>query len=509
VRAWLGHPAPRVRQAAGLLLAERDGMNVDTADAIIELLLTDDDLLRARARRCVSPGPRMAQTSVTTTGPRAVTRLALFAKEHRASAPGTTLVFRWHLERLLHDNPEALSAWCDAVERDGRDAAEVTIVDGLRWMTTPVWNLMLDRLRDGSPALQAAILRAVASLVQECADSDGDFDADKGKLRIDAARWQQLREVLGVIGQGPLPAGRLLPVTIDDVIETVDRVLDVTGGDLDEASGLRASRALRKAVETSFGEILSAGTEAEVRQGLCRLGRSRIVEPHSAEQAVIAVRARRERADADGRPWTGLLTEWARYLLSRPVRDDADLMERDLVLQALAAAAQVEPESFRERADQKALSRSLAEIGLHHDSYPGRAAAARLLGVLRYGSPVVFRTLQQMLHDTAVDVRKAAHQAILQLRSVDLGLIDDLGRALLGESATVAWAAAQLLGEIGENIRTPKPARDAIIAALTAAVEHPGSRRAVHFAFADAALPDMPELDDVCTETLRRVYRLG
>ena len=395
------------------------------------------------------------------------------------------------------------------MDLDGPQAPEVFIVAGIRWITTPVWKLLLDRLRSGSPALQASILRAVSNLVQECANSDGDFDATTGILRINQARWTQLYEVLGAIDPEPLLAGRLLPVVIDDVFETVDKELEARGGVLSAASGLRASQELRRMFETSFGAILAASTEAEVRQGLYRLGRSTATEPHAAEQAVIAVRNRRQRPDADGRPWTGLLTEWVRYLLSRRVRDSADLMERDVVLQALAAAAEVEPESFRDRADQKILSGSLAEVGLHHDSWPGRAAAARLLGVLRYGSPVVFRALQQMLRDTSVDVRKAAHQAILQLRSVDLGLINDLGGALSGQSVTVAWAAAQLLGEIGENIRTPKTARDAIIAALAAAVEDPRSRRAVHFAFADTALPEMPELDDVCTETLRRVYRLG
>ena len=509
VRTWLGHPAPGVRQVAGLLLAERDGMTVDSAASIIELLLAEDDLLRARARKCVIPGPTVMQMSVTTMGQPVVTQLAGFANKHRASAPGMALVFRWHLERLLQDDPQALSAWCDAVDLDGPQAPEVFIVAGIRWITTPVWKLLLDRLRSGSPALQASILRAVSNLVQECANSDGDFDATTGILRINQARWTQLYEVLGAIDPEPLLAGRLLPVVIDDVFETVDKELEARGGVLSAASGLRASQELRRMFETSFGAILAASTEAEVRQGLYRLGRSTATEPHAAEQAVIAVRNRRQRPDADGRPWTGLLTEWVRYLLSRRVRDSADLMERDVVLQALAAAAEVEPESFRDRADQKILSGSLAEVGLHHDSWPGRAAAARLLGVLRYGSPVVFRALQQMLRDTSVDVRKAAHQAILQLRSVDLGLINDLGGALSGQSVTVAWAAAQLLGEIGENIRTPKTARDAIIAALAAAVEDPRSRRAVHFAFADTALPEMPELDDVCTETLRRVYRLG
>ena len=509
VRTWLDHPVPGLRQVAGLLLAERDGTTVDSAPSIIELLLAEDDLLRARARKCVIPGPGVVQMSVTTTGPQVVTQLALFADKHRASAPGTALVFRWHLERMLHDDPEAVSAWCDAVDLVGPHAPEATIIAGIRWISTPVWKLLLDRLRSGSPALQASILRALSNLVQECADDDGDFSTVRGILRINSTRWAQVYEVVGAIDPESLLAVRLLPTVIDDVFETVDKVLEATGGALDKASGLRASQELRRTFETSFGAILAASTEDEVRQGLHRLGRSTITEPYGAEAAIVAVRDRRTRPDADGRPWTGLLTEWARHLLSRRVRDGADLMERDVVLQALAAAAAVEPESFRDRADQKILSRSLAEVGLQHDSWPGRAAAARLLGLLRYGSPVVFQALQQMLGDTSVDVRKAAHQAILRLRSVDLSLISDLGAALSGQSVTVAWAAAQLLGEIGENIRTPKTARDAIIAALAAAVEDPRSRRAVHFAFVDTALPEMPELDDVYTETLRRVYRLG
>jgi hypothetical protein len=69
--------------------------------------------------------------------------------------------------------------------------------------------------------------------------------------------------------------------------------------------------------------------------------------------------------------------------------------------------------------------------------------------------------------------RQAALEAILRLRSVDRLLIEDLVTALSGPSVTVAWAAAQLLGEIGENARTGKPARDTIIAALAQAVQDP------------------------------------
>ena len=304
---------------------------------------------------------------------------------------------RWHLERMLHDDPEAVSAWCDAVDLVGPHAPEATIIAGIRWISTPVWKLLLDRLRSGSPALQASILRALSNLVQECADDDGDFSTVRGILRINSTRWAQVYEVVGAIDPESLLAVRLLPTVIDDVFETVDKVLEATGGALDKASGLRASQELRRTFETSFGAILAASTEDEVRQGLHRLGRSTITEPYGAEAAIVAVRDRRTRPDADGRPWTGLLTEWARHLLSRRRRDGADLMERDVVLQALAAAAAVEPESFRDRADPKILSRSLAEVGLQHDSWPGRAAAARLLGLLRYGSPVVFQALQQML----------------------------------------------------------------------------------------------------------------
>ena len=60
-----------------------------------------------------------------------------------------------------------------------------------------------------------------------------------------------------------------------------------------------------------------------------------------------------------------------------------------------------------------------------------------------------------------------------------------------------------------ECVPEPKIVRGEIVSRLAAAIRDPQSQRTVHFAFADTAMPDMRELDDVFTETLRRVYRLG
>jgi hypothetical protein len=289
----------------------------------------------------------------------------------------------------------------------------------------------------------------------------------------------------------------------------VDSVLPDVGSAPDGASGRRASQALRAASVTSFGAILAAGEEAAVRQGLYRIGEARHSSIYTATQDLFLVRRRRLGPDRAEGPWTGLLTAWATQLLRRPSIGEVDATELNVVLEALAAAAHVEPESFRQHAHPTELSRRLAETGLRNGGFLGRAAAATLLGALRYGSPEVFEALRSMLHDSAVEVRQAAMEAILRLRRFDRRLIGDLTDVLSGPSVTVAWASAQLLGAIGENGSTPKGARDAIIAALAAAAEDPRSRRQVHFAYAETAMPEMPELDDVFTLTLRRVYRLG
>ena len=512
VRAWLEHSLPRARQVAALLLAERYRITDLSAESIAPLLIGQDDLLRSRARACVVPGHFTLQLSVSTMGPSAVTTLTEFAHEHYREAPGMTSVLNWNLALILHDDPDALSAWCDAAERAGSDGAPSAaswIVSGIRWISTPAWLRLLDRLREGSPALQATILHAIGTMLYLSTDKNGNFQGGGGGLRIDSTRWTQLYEVLRAIDPAPLRTHRLLPILVGDVFDTIDKVFADRIITLDGRSVFRATRTLRQESATSFGAILSADTEKEVRQGLYRLGETSIVQFGSAEWASTFARSRHRNANRVEGPWTAYLRAWAARLLEEKADDRVSRAELDLVLEALAGAARAEPESFRHGANTARLSHLLADAGPHHGYYPGRAAAATLLGLLRHGSPEVFKALQSMLHDSAVEVRRAALGAIIALRSVDQRLINDLADALDGESVIVAWAAAQLLGVIGENARTPKASRDEVIRRLATAVHAPRSRRTVHFAFADTAMPAMPALDEVFTETLRRVYRLG
>ena len=513
VRRWLGHHAPHVGKVAALLLAERHRLTEDTVALVAGLLCDDDDLLRSRARACIAPGPITVQMSVSTVGAVAVTTLAEFAHEHRDDRPGMTAVSGWYVDRLLHDDPAALSAWCDEIELAGTSSAAAGIVRGVTWLSTHAWNLLLDRLRHGSPALQETILLAVSWMLFTGTDNDGDFHAVSGALRINSGRWDQLYQVLRAIDAEPLYGAAVLPIQVDDVFNAVDNVLARAEDAPDRASSMAASsvaagRELRKA-ETSFGEILATTEEAEVRKHLYQVGNSMMIPTDSGLMAYLAARDRRRRSDRVNGPWTGVLRAWAGRLINENVGDPTISRELEYVLEALSGAARYEPESFRGDVDRRKLSEQLAHEGRYHPAYRARAAACHLLGLLRYGSPDVFRALRDMLDDSSVDVRRAALGAIVGLRSVDRRLINDLSKALSGESVTVAWAAAQLLAVIGENTTTPKPVRDEIIGRLAAAVRDPRSRRTVHFAFADTAMPDMPELDDVFTGTLRQVYRLG
>jgi hypothetical protein len=149
----------------------------------------------------------------------------------------------------------------------------------------------------------------------------------------------------------------------------------------------------------------------------------------------------------------------------------------------------------------------LAEAAVHHNTFPGRGAAIRMLGVLRRGSPAVLDALLHALLDVPGN-RQAALDAIASLRDVDSALIERLETTLLGPSASAAWAAAQLLAVFGQDARVPPSVRARIIDSLARAIRDPRSRRTVHFSFVDSAIPDMPKLDDVCVDALHRIYRL-
>jgi hypothetical protein len=467
--SWQSAPAERVRQVAALLLAEFGGLTVNTVGPLTDLLLTEDDLLQNRALQCITSRSGGPSNSVTRIGATGVEQLARFAMEHSWDLPGAALAVTWFNETLLHDDPRALSSWCDEAELTAdRGSAAARIVKSVEWATETSWSVLLDRLRDGGPDIRFAILRSFSVMLYRSSTDTGEWTAEDSHLRMDAARWARTRALLRTLDPEPLRGYRWLPAQMEDIVDAAEDALEATGGVLDNLSGSRASTALWQRAGTDFGTIVSTGDETGLRTVFYQVGQSNIVQLDNNTRAVQALRARDMKPSRWDWPWTGLLTSWAADLLTTSPQDAPWAWERCSVLEVLAASAEMNPDTFRRRADVESLDRLLTHAALYHNAFPGRAAVGRMLAVRRHGSPRILDALQHMLHDTAPTVRQAALDAIPRLRSVDRSLVDNLAEA----------------------------------------VQDPKSERTVHFSFVDVAIPQLPELDDVFIDALRKIYRL-
>jgi hypothetical protein len=516
VAGWLAHREPRAQQAAALLIGEHRGLDGRLVRPITSLLLDEDDLLRTRARNILGQGTsRHVETAVTRIGRSGVEELYAFATEQQDDEPGAALAITWFSNGLLHDDAPALLSWCAAIDaasspdRSEREAAAVQAITvrAISAATGPAWSALLERLLEGGAPLQSRILEAVAAMCWKAAVPAGS-DVEHHWLRLTPERWDELWAVLQRLDPGPLDARHIAVPGPRHVIDAAAKALSATGGNLDPTTVHRASSTLRSAVGTSFGEILATGEQGEVRTRLEVLGKVRFAGPgRRADEVEAFHHVSTDPAMADC-PWVHLLTAWTTELLTRAPYDPLGSNECGMLLGATAGAAELNPDTFRQAADTARLSQLLADATTHHNGYDGREAAVRMIGVLRHGSRPVLDALRRSLHDV-YQVRNAALQAIPRLRNVDQDMVDDLKTALYDRSATVAWAAAQLLATIGESAATPARRRADIISSLAAATRDERSRRTVHFSFVDASIPNMPDLDDTFAEALRRVYRLG
>jgi hypothetical protein len=508
VRSWLRHPESDGANMAALLLAESRGLTPPLAAALTGQLLSDDDLCGFRARAVLGFGGNTLSTSVSRIGRRTVEHLTQFAHDRSLDFPAAAVAVNWFLEGVVHDDPEAIAAWCAAEEAPGVNSPKARILGWIAAVTDPAWLALLDGIRHRSPGVRAHLLRSCACMLNRSRGYEGEWSEYAVPFRIGASRWRQLWDVLRATDPEPLRACPVLFADPEAILAAAATALALTGGNLDQGSSDRASLALAAEAGSSVGEILAAGGESAVLDGLARFGQSQLAQINAPDRALRALDRLREDPQVSEWPWTGLLADWATDLLAQSVRDEDLCWERCTVIEVLAAIAERNPDTFRRYADTETLTRLLAAATRLHNGWPGRRGAAQLLGILRHGSAEVLNALEEAMRDVP-QVREAALYAIPRLRNVDHAVVDGLIAALSGHSAINAWAAAQLLTIIGQNTATPSGRRQAIISALALAVRGADSRRPVHFAFTEAAIPQMPELDDVFTEAIQRIYRFG
>lgn len=514
VRRWLDSPDPCVSRVAALLLAEYGGLGADLVKPIAEALLAEDDLVNARARNAFSSWRLAAHDSVTSLGRAAVESLAEFAQDQAWDRPGVVQTVKWFFAMLLHDDPAAVSAWCDAVEREGDGAPESVsafMLGRIEWATDAVWSVIVERLRTGSPTLRQLLLHSCAVMVY-FTTSGGEFHqhpSELTRLRIDRRRWNGLWDVLRSIDPAALDRPLLLAEPWE-IVDAAAKALSASGGIVTTETAARASLELRQHYATSFGAILAQQDAPAVRRRFHDFGDATMINRQSIPQSAEALRLHADSGPEAGWQWVELMAAWAKdlLLLARFTDEDREYRELTSVLDATAAAAELNPDTFRSCTNPELLGGLLADAASHQNSVVVRTTAIRLLGALRHGSKPVLDTLRQSLHDVP-DVWQSSLDAIPRLAAVDDKLVRDLMPALYSPSGRVAWVSARLLTAIGRSADTKPKVREEIVDALARAARDPRSRRMVHVSYSEGVLPPAPELDDVFADALRSMYQFA
>ncbi|MEV6690175.1 hypothetical protein AB0M35_01680 [Micromonospora sp. NPDC051196] len=512
VRRWLAHPSPAVAGIAALLLGEYRGLSTELLEPLMSLVRQENDALRHRARQVLSISLTPIRT-LSRVGAATDLKAWSYVDEVIDDEPALAQSLYWLSQSMLFDLPQVVAEWCARAGQGSVHLPEARALTHIQAMTDPAWRMLLAQIESGSAHLRAILMQPVARMLYLSLNNDGEWIRDENaRLRMTPQRWDQFWAVTRKLDLDALHTPPVHLLDHDAVLGAVDAALMATEGALTADSVETAAQQLAAACTTSFGKILAL-PEEEARAVLYRFGVSRYAEPAKPGNAVAAYHdAVRERERSGGWPWVELLVRWCESLLTESINDpfgEAPAVHlRSHLLQLTAAAVSLKRDSFRQQVDAAQFEVLLADTLRYHWSFPGRQAAARMLGVLRRGSDIGLSALLAALNDVS-PVQGAAMEAIPLLRHLDHRVVADLVDSLHHPSSTTAWAAAQLLATIGQATNLPDQIRARIIDALADALRDPRSHRTVHFAYTSAAIPDMPELDDTFAEALRDVYRFG
>jgi hypothetical protein len=499
---WLRHPDQLVARTAALLLAEYRGLRVDLFDALVGMQSAEADLVRHRAKDVFVSSFDRPYRGLAAVGGASLLKSMVQVRQFRPIDPVTAQSLAWFPETVLLDMPDQFDALCDMVESGAAEAADEALRKTCA-MSDRTWRRLLERLARGSFDLQAVLLHTVSAIAARSIHHNGTPAGEPGKdWLLGDGRRRRLWEVLSGLDRDRLARMPLRSIDEHAVLTAVVGSLKETGGTLTDDSVARVQRRIEEVAARSFADLLS-GEQDEVMLGLAHHGSTFFVNKTRAPAAL----AEHQASGNTELPSIELLARWAEALLTESVNDgpgDPRYL-RSYVVEILAAAADLNRDTFRRAADPARFESLFVETLSFAWNFPAREGAARMLGILRLGSEAVLNALLNALSDVQV-VRLAAIDAIPQLRGIDQAVVDRLIRGLHDPSATRAWAAAQLLAAIARSHTLPDGLRARIIDALAGAVADPRSHRTIHFAHTVAAIPEMPQLDDTFADALRMVY---
>jgi hypothetical protein len=499
---------------ASLLLAEGQGIRPETVRGVVALLSSDDDHARYRAGHAihhpsVTPDRRTKPLSVL--GRETLEELFRASLCYQDSAPALAVNINWIIHDLVHDRPEDLRAWAEALRRGGREApVAAKILGTIESLTGDAWEAFLELLGENHPGLCEALLHSLCRLVYlNCnppADRTTEAPSDTARRQADRTqkflhgRFQGFLKTLPAIDLAPLQRVKVLQAQPHDLIRAIQQVLREHPHATPEEACQAAERYLEEHHSTTLAALLGLRPDAML-ESMYELAATNI---YTRQGYFEQARQAAEQIKGDLGALRVLLV-WLGRALTPDTRDPEWYRLRDNLLVAAAGVATTSPTAFANLADPDELEPRLVEAVQRHNGYPGRHAAVVLLGCLRRVSTATVEALHAAMRDV-VFVQHGALDAVRRFRHLDGALWKQLFDGLRHPSAMVSYATARVLAALGRGERTRPDERRRIIRALAEAIlDTPLSSRIVHFGHVDARVPNQPRLDQVFYRALMYV----
>ncbi|HYU31647.1 MAG TPA: CHAT domain-containing protein [Thermoanaerobaculia bacterium] len=458
LETWLIHADPRLRRYANFLVAEAEGFSERTIPGLLEALGDSDDLARYRAALVLHGDRTGTERRISTSllGMDTVELLAEHCLELRERDPRSALVINWTFERLVHSDGRALESWADRLDRGAAGWRKADcILKQVHKIDSHAWPVFRERLRQGGPAVQRALLHSlcllayrqtispdqwseVAPLLREIPAEAGDeeFLLDGAEALVDVAEsvWNS-----GSAGESP-PRDELLALAERELAARTRRLSETLRQDPAEAA-----QTLR-----AIGDIQFASGN------------------YSARITAAAQRVERNPQVLE------FLIDWLALRLQTKLLDPGGFrLLTGEMLALVAASAERLPNTYYAKASGSTLlARKLREAAELHNTFTGRQAALTLLSFLRRLTAHATAALRSGLRDV-IDVQATALGTIDRYREIDPDLLPELFRDLHDPSAATGFATGQMLAAIARNAHLDPGLRRLVAEGIAAAIEDP------------------------------------
>lgn len=430
---------PFIRSHAALLCAESIGLRRETLPSLIELLKSDEYLIRCRAALAMHGDRTEEAVSLYASRVGSAGLEAIAAYIDKEPDVRITLVLSWTLERFVFDDPELIRKWVsDAASQSAASRFTLRLLGRIESVTRESWMEMLRAFEASPPAVKQSLLKSICR------------QASRGSL--EGQSLDELSELLtrvDISGAADIFYLENSPAEIIAVSSEALRIIAEDSGD--RRSIASHCRHLYFAKKQSLSATLQASAASELRTHLAIVGSLTKAGAHYYRQLSDAATQIEERPEV-----IRILVPWLLEELISPATAGATIDRPDLcgdLLGITAEAAERFPAEFREVAGRfPTLAKRISEAVRKHGTFTGRQAALRLLAVLGRIDSAVAGAFYESLKDL-VPVQTTAFRSLRSYREIDgkfiSAMLEKLGSSTC---ATTCYLISRALATVAHNV---------------------------------------------------------